>query len=476
MSDPTTLSARELSTAIHARQLSCREVMAAFLSRIDAQNPAINAIVSLRPAEELLAEAEARDQELARGLSRGWMHGFPHAVKDLSMTAGLVTSMGSPLFARFKPDEDSIHAARIRAAGAIFIGKTNTPEFGLGSHTYNPLFGPTRNPYDLSRSAGGSSGGAAAALAARLVPVADGSDMMGSLRNPAAFTNVIGFRPSYGRVPGGPGPELFMDTMATDGPMARSVGDLAMLLAVQAGYDPRAPQSLDGDGQEFAGELRSSVKGLRIGWLGDFGGYLPFEDGILDLNRKALDVLAGLGAHVEETGTGFDMERLWQAWVALRQWRVAAKLAQLYDDPQKREHLKPEAIWEIEGGRALDMQAIEAASLTRSAWHRAVLSLFGKYDYLVAPSAQVFPFDVDLDWPKAIAGRTMDTYHRWMEVVVGVSILGLPAIALPAGFGPGGLPTGFQLIGRPRDDLGLLACAKAYDAATDWTERTPGNA
>ncbi|MCA1297708.1 amidase [Stappia indica] len=476
MSDPTALSARELSTAIHARQLSCREVMAAFLSRIDAQNPAINAIVSLRPAEELLAEAEARDQELARGLSRGWMHGLPHAVKDLSMTAGLVTSMGSPLFARFIPDEDSIHAARIRAAGAIFIGKTNTPEFGLGSHTYNPLFGPTRNPYDLARSAGGSSGGAAAALAARLVPVADGSDMMGSLRNPAAFNNVIGFRPSYGRVPGGPGPELFMDTMATDGPMARSVDDLAMLLAVQAGYDPRAPQSLDGDGQEFAGDLRGSVKGMRIGWLGDFGGHLPFEDGILDLNRKALEVLSGLGAHVEEASTGFDMERLWQAWVALRQWRVAAKLAQLHDDPKTRARLKPEAIWEIEGGRALDMQAIEAASLTRSAWHRAVLSLFGKYDYLVAPSAQVFPFDVDLDWPKAIAGRKMDTYHRWMEVVIGVSILGLPAIALPAGFGPGGLPTGFQLIGRPRDDLGLLTCAKAYEAATDWTERTPGNA
>lgn len=469
----TGLGARALSRAIHERQVSAREVMEATLARIAEVNPKINAIVSLREADALLAEADAADAELAAGRSRGAFHGIPQAIKDLAMTAGLPTTMGSPVFARQVPEEDSIHVARVRAAGAIIIGKTNVPEFGLGSHTYNPLFGPTLNPYDPAKSAGGSSGGAAAALATRMLCVADGSDMMGSLRNPAAFCNVMGLRPSYGRVPAGPAPEVFFDTMATDGPMARSADDLALLLSVQAGYDPRAPQSLAGDGSEFASELADDVAGTRIGWLGDLGGHLPTEPGILDLTRAGLDAFAGRGCAVEEAELAFEPERVFQAWIDLRSWRVAGKLGPLFESAATRDKLKPAAIWEIERGRALPLARIEEASAVRSAFYRAMLRMFDRFDALVMPSAQIFPFDVTLDWPAEVAGRPMDTYHRWMETVVPASLLGLPAIALPAGFSPSGLPAGFQVIGRPRDDLGVLRLAKAYERATDWLARAP---
>ena len=475
MADPDFLflGLHDLTRELKSGRLSARDLMGATLDRVDRVNPIINAIVSLRDRETLLGEAAACDADFARGHWRGPLHGVPQAIKDLAMAAGLPTILGSPTSSPQAADQDSFHVARIRGAGAIVIGKTNTPEFGLGSHTYNPVFGATANPDDTSKSAGGSSGGAAAALAARLLPAADGSDMMGSLRNPAAFNNVIGLRPSYGRVPGGPAPDCYFDTMATDGPMARSVGDVALLLSVQAGYDARAPHSLDGDGGIFAGSLTGDIAGTRIGWLGDLGGYLPFEDEILDLNRTALGVFEQLGARIEDVDLGFDPARIWEAWTVLRHWRVAAKLGALYDDAATRDRLKPEAIWEIEQGRALTIETIEKASQTRSAWHLAALRLFERHDYLVAPSAQVFPFDIMLDWPKTIAGRAMDTYHRWMETVVGASLLGLPALALPAGFGTTGLPTGFQLIGRPRDDLGVLRLGFAYDAATGWTRNTP---
>lgn len=471
--DVMMLGAVELSAKIAAREISCRELMIATLDRIARINPTINAIINLRERAELLAEADACDVELARGQSRGWMHGMPQAVKDLAATKGLVTTLGSPAFKNNVPLEDSIHVARVREAGAIIIGKTNTPEFGLGSHTYNTLFGATGNAYDPTKSAGGSSGGAAAALAARLLPVADGSDMMGSLRNPAAFNNIIGFRPSYGRVPAAPAPEIFMHDLATNGPMGRCVADVAALLATQAGYDPRSPHSLAGDGSEFRNITASDPKGLRIGWLGDLGGHLPFEAGILDLCRDALGSFADLGCDIEDASTGFDMERLWRAWITLRGATVAHDLRALYKDRAKRDMLKPEAIWEIENGLKLSAADLFEASETRSAWYRAVSKLFDRYDFLVLPAAQVFPFDIAETWPRAIAGKTMDTYHRWMEVVVPVSILGLPTLALPAGFGDGGLPMGIQLIGRPRDDGAVLSLGAAYEAVTDWANRLP---
>lgn len=472
--EPVTWDALTLSRVIHARELSCREVMSTYLAHIAACNPRVNAIVSLRDEAALLAEAEECDRELARGRSRGWLHGIPQAIKDLSATAGLRTTLGSPLFADQVPEHDSIMAARMKRDGVLIIGKTNTPEFGLGSHTYNPVFGATRNAYDPSKSAGGSSGGAAAALAMRLLPVADGSDMMGSLRNPAAYHNVFGLRPSFGRVPLGPLPENFGHQLATEGPMARSVADLARLLATQAGHDPRLPLSLTEDPALFAGPLARDVRGLRIGWLGDWGGHLPMEPGILPLCEQALATFRDLGCEVEAADPGFPAERLWEAWVTLRQWMVAGNLASLHADPAKRDLLKPEARWEVEGGLARSAMEIHQANQTRSAWHVRLLELFETYDFLALPSAQVFPFPVEEHWPREIAGRAMDTYHRWMEVVVPGSLSGGPVISLPAGFNAAGLPMGLQLIGRPRDDLGVLQLAYAFEqAAGDWLTRLP---
>ncbi|UDF28950.1 UNVERIFIED_ORG: amidase [Roseateles sp. XES5] len=470
MQDITDLSALALSSAIAERRLDCRSVMAAYLSRIEAINPRLNAIVSLRPAEDLLAEAEAADRALAAGDYRGWLHGMPFAVKDLSEAKGILCSFGSANYADFVPDYDDIHVERIRAAGAIIIGKTNAPEMGLGSHSYNPVFGVTRNPYDTTKSAGGSSGGAAAGLAARLLPVADGSDMMGSLRNPAGFNNVIGFRPSFGRVPG-LGNELFLGQLAVNGPMGRSVADVAALLSTQAGHDPRDPLSLADE--DLALDGSRDLSGARIGWLGDLGGYLPFEPGVLELCEASLDVFRRLGCTVETVPPGFDMTRLWQVWRTLRHFLVANGQAADYADPERRARMKPEMIWEIENGRDLLATDIYAASLGRSDWQRHVAGLFERYDFLILPSAQVFPFAAELDWPKEIAGRTMDTYHRWMEVVIGPTLAGLPVAAMPAGFGPTGLPAGIQIIGPARADRDVLSAAAAYEKATDWLGRHP---
>lgn len=475
MDEITCLSARALSEAISTRRVSCREVMRAYLDRIARVNPAVNAIVALRNADDLLAEADAHDTLLAQGQRKGWMHGFPLAVKDLAPTAGLVTTLGSPIFRHSVPQVDGLVVSRMKAAGAIVIGKTNTPEFGLGSHTYNPVYGLTRNPYELSRSAGGSSGGAAVALALRMLPVADGSDMGGSLRNPAGWNNVYGLRPSFGRVPKWPDLDGFFQQLGVEGPMARSVADLAQLLAIQAGRDPRAPLSLDEDPALFARSLDGAdPRGLRIGWLGDFDGHLAYEDGIEDTCREGLALLEDLGCVVEDARIPFEMERLWRAWLTLRSCNAGANLLVHYQDPTRRDLLKPEAIWEVE--QALKTSAIDLyrASVTRTDWYRALLTLFDRYDVLVLPSAQLFPFPADQKWPQTIAGRALDTYHRWMEVVIPATMAGCPAISVPAGFGGEfGLPIGLQLIGPPRADHALLRLAHAYDVAGDTVRRAP---
>ncbi len=445
--------------------------MASYLDRIDRLNPAINAIVSLRPREALLAEARARDAARNEGSPLGPLHGVPVAIKDLSEAKGILCTYGSPLFHDYVPDFDDIQVERIRAAGAIFTGKTNTPEWGFGSHSYNPVFGVTRNPWDLSRSAGGSSGGAGAALAARLVPVADGSDMMGSLRNPAAFNNVVGFRPSFGRIPTLPGRDAYLNQLATLGPMGRSVEDVVTLLNVQSGFDPRDPTSFES--RPVALDRAIAAKGGRIGWLGDFGGHLPFEPGVLDLNEKALGVFERLGFAVEPMKVHFDMNRLWWAWTTLRSYFTAGSMRDFYEDPGRRGSLKPEILYEVRSGVRIQAADVYEASAVRTAWYQAVMKAFETYDYLIAPAAQVFPFDADIPWPREIAGKHMDTYHRWMEVVIGPSMAGLPVAALPAGFSTTGLPNGFQLIGRPRADQAVLSVAAAYEAATDWLARMP---
>ncbi len=467
-------SAVDLARGIQSRQWSCREVMQAYLAHIGRVNPAVNAVVSMVDADLLLRQADERDAQLAKGHSMGWMHGFPQAIKDLTATAGIATTFGSPAFAGFVPAQDALMVKRFRASGAILIGKTNTPEFGLGSQTYNTVFGATANAYDVNRTAGGSSGGAASALALRMLPVADGSDMMGSLRNPAAFNNVFGLRPSIGRVPSAPAVDVFTNQLGTSGPMARTVTDLAMLLSVQAGFDDEVPTSIQQDPAVFAGALQRDFKGTRIGWLGDLGGHLAMEPGVMALCEDALEVFTGLGCRVEAVAPGFPMARLWDAWLVLRQSQVAAGPAGvLYQTEAGRRHLKPEAVWEIEHGLRLSALQVQQAMAARSAWYQALRALFRTCDYLVLPSAQVFAFDIHTHWPQQINGTAMDTYHRWMEVVVPGTMSGCPVAGVPVGFNAGGQAMGMQIIGKAQADLAVLQLAFAYEQATQWVDRCP---
>ncbi len=467
----TDLSAADLSTAIHGRDVSCREVMTAYLDRIDAQNPAVNAIVSLRDRDELLAEAAVCDEELAHDLSRGWMHGMPQAIKDLAETKGIRTTHGSRLLQDWVPDFDCLMVQRMKGAGCIVVGKTNVPEFGKGSHSFNDVFGTTVNPFDHTRAAGGSSGGAAAALALRMLPVADGSDYMGSLRNPAAWNNIFGFRPSQGRVPGWPASDAYFAQMGVDGPMGRTVLDVAMLLGTQAGYDRRVPLSLSGRLDEFdtvshaRGALRDDPTDLRVGWLGDLDGRLAMEPGILDRCRDGLQALVGLGCVVEPTTIATDLDRVWDAWLVLRHMSVTTGLQSLVTDASKRELVKPEVLWD--NGLALTAGQAAEAAIVRASFHTTMVSLFDRFDVLAIPTAQVWPFPADWRWPQRIGDRKMDTYHRWMECTLYATFAGLPAISVPVGFDERGLPMGMQLIGRPRGDADLLRLAAAFETTLE---------
>lgn len=475
MVNPET-SASNLSRAIHLRQVSCQEVMQATLERIERLNPQSNAIVSLQDPELLMAQARERDAQLARGESMGWMHGMPQAIKDLANVAGLRTTLGSPLMKDFVASEDGLMARRMKAAGAIVIGKTNTPEFGLGSHTFNEVFGPTRNAWDPSKSAGGSSGGAAVALAQRLLPVADGSDFMGSLRNPAGWNHVFGMRPSQGRVPMSPAQDVFIAQLGTEGPMGRHVRDMAMLLSVQAGANPANPLSLTDDPAQFAGALDSDPQGQRIGWLGDLQGYLPMENGILQICQTALNSFSGMGCTVDEARLGMPPEQIWQAWLVWRQALVGPRIAPFLVNSGNRAHIKPEALWEYDQSLNLTGSQLMAASASRTRFYQSMLALFEQFDVLAIPVSQVWPFDIGLRWPNSVAGRAMDTYHRWMEVVIYATFAGLPSISVPAGFGENGLPMGLALIGKPQGDLALLKLAHAYEMANQEmiSQRPPG--
>jgi len=459
--DITDLDALTQSAALQQRQLSCRELMQATLARIERLNPVFNAIVNLAPADTLLRKADERDAELARGASRGWMHGLPQAIKDTAHAAGFPSTQGSVLLKDQVATQDSVYVARMKAAGCIVIGKTNMPEFGLGSHTDNGLFGATANAWDTAVSAGGSSGGAAVALAQRLLPVADGSDFMGSLRNPAGWNHVFGLRPGQGRVPGWPKADVWLAQLGTDGPLARSARDLAALLATQAGHDPRAPLSIAGPPPDFMPAAGVHVRGLRIGWLGDLQGHLATEPGILALCENALARLEAGGARVEPLALGFSPDALWQAWLVWRRALVAPNVAAALKTPDARRHVKPEALWEHDGAQGLLVTELMQASQLRTHFLQHLLGLFERFDLLALPVAQVWPFEIGITWPRQIAGRTMDTYHRWMEVTIYATLAGLPAISVPVGFGELGLPMGMQLIGRPQADLAVLrlACA-----------------
>lgn len=462
----TDLNASALAEGLRQRKFSCREVMRATLDSIHALNPTHNAIWNLAPDDELLAQADMADAELHRGQLRGWLHGVPIAVKDFADVVGFPTTKGCELLADNMPTSDSIMTARMKAAGSIVIGKTATPELGLGSHTFSSLWGVTRNAWDTSVSAGGSSGGAAVSLAQRMLPIADGSDGMGSLRNPAGWNHVFGMRPSQGRVPQAGAADVWVELLSNEGPMGRSIRDVGRLLSTQAGFDSRSPLSMQmplgwDDSEVITPEY---LKGKRIGWLGDLGGHLATEPGVLDVCRDALRHFESAGAIVQELDLGFDPARLWECWLTWRRAVAGPRVGTLMQLPGAKEKIKPEAQWEYECSLGMSFTDFRIATQARTAYYQHMRTLFQQWDVLVLPSAQCWPFKVEERWPKQIAGRDMDTYHRWMEVSIYATLGGLPALSVPAGFHANGRwPMGIQLIGNYGADADVLRVGAAYE-------------
>ncbi len=469
--DIVAMDATALSALIKRREVSCVEVMDAYLAQIKRVNPRVNAIVALQDEGKLRAQALERDRQLARGQYMGWMHGMPQAVKDTASTAGIVTTQGSLILKDYVPKEDAIIVERAKRSGAIVIGKTNVPEFALGSNTVNPVYGNTVNPFDLTKTVGGSSGGTAAALVARMLPVGDGSDFGGSIRNPSAFCNIYGLRPTAGVVPFGPSPEVFIQQFATEGPMGRTVKDVAMLLSIQAGFDKRVPLSVHLDPKVFAGKLERSFKGARVAWLGDWGGYFPMEPGVMALCEAQLKTFSNLGCIVEPVKPMFDPAVLWKMWLTHRQFIIGNYLGTFYAKPELRALMKTDAQWEVEQSLKLKPQDLFESSAARTEWVMALNTFFEKYDFIVTPTAQVFPFDVKTLWPKVVAGRTMETYHQWMGIVLPWTLAGTPIMNIPVGFSAGGVPMGMQLIGKRHDDFRVMQMARAYEQATGWVQK-----
>jgi amidase len=463
------LPATELAARIRARDLGCVEVLEAHLSRIERLNPQVNAIVTLT-AEAARAEAAACDAALAAGTApppeRAPLFGLPVAHKDLAETKGVRTTYGSPIFADHVPAFDALIVERLKAAGAITVGKTNTPEFGAGSQTFNPVFGATRNPYDLSKTCGGSSGGAAVALACGLVPIADGSDLGGSLRNPAGYCNVVGFRTTPGRVPAWPSRWPYMP-FSVDGPMARTVGDVALMLSAIAGPDPRAPLSLGDPGAAFA-SIPELARGLRVAWSPDLGG-LPVDERVAAAFAAQRATFADLGCAVEEATP--DLSDADEIFVTLRALTYELGLGELLD--KHRDKLKDTVIWNIEQGRQLTGPQVARALRLHGALLERVRAFFTRYDALVLPVSQVPPFPVEQPYITEINGVKLGNYLEWMRSCYWISVTGCPSIAVPAGFTPEGLPVGLQIVGRPRGERELLALAQAYEGATQLWRRRP---
>ncbi|MFW5418432.1 amidase [Nocardiopsis sp. CNT-189] len=457
----------ELARMLRGRQVSAREVVRAHLDRIHAVNPLINAVVT-RCADRAVEEAAAADERLARGASPGPLHGLPVAVKDVHDTAGLRTTHGSPVYAERVPAADALIVERMRAAGAIVVGKTNVPEFAAGSHTFNPVFGTTRNPYDTSRSAGGSSGGAAAALAAGLHPVADGSDMGGSLRNPASFCNVVGLRPTPGRVPVWPA-ELLWEPLSTPGPMGRTVADTALLLSAIAGPDPRTPTALDDPGAPFAEVPDSGLAGVRVALAPDFGGALLVEPEVAAVVAEAGRVMERLGASVEEVRPDFSGAE--EAFRTLRAWRFHLVLGDLLDAHPGR--VKEAVAANAAQGAALTGGQVGRAQAALAGLYHRFRAFFGRFDVLLLPVSQLAPFDAGLEYPPEVAGAPVPDYLAWMASCYWVSATGCPAVSVPGGFTSGGLPVGVQLVGPHRGERALLGHAAAFEAATGHGRRRP---
>lgn len=461
------LTATELAHRIRTKAVSCREVMEAHLAQIERVNPKVNAIVTLLP-EQALDHAHQADEALVRGEAVGPLHGLPIAHKDLVLTKGIRTTFGSPIFQDFVPEQDEIIVERLRGAGAITIGKTNTPEFGAGSQTFNAVFGETLNPYDLTKTCGGSSGGAAVALACGMQPLADGSDLGGSLRNPASFCNVVGFRPSPGRVPVWPA-RVGWCPLPVEGPMARTVQDVALMLSVIAGPDPRAPLSISEPGDVFHRPLERNFAGVRIAWSRDLGG-LPIDPRVTAAIDKQRGVFTSLGCTVEDAQPDLrDADETFRVW---RAWLFELGFGEMLRTHRAR--MKNTVVWNIEEGEKLTGPQIGQAERKRTELYQRVRQFMERYEFLILPVSQVPPFDVTQRYVTEINGVKLDTYLDWMRSCYYITVTGLPAISAPCGFTPEGLPVGVQIVGRHHDDFGVLQLAHAFEQATGFGRQRPG--
>jgi amidase len=460
-------SATELAALVRRREVSARELLDAHLDRIDRVNPDLNAIVTL-DAEGARAAADAADAALAAGEHVGPLHGLPVAHKDTHQTGGMRTTWGSPLHARTVPARDELVVARLRAAGAIRVGKTNVPEFAAGSHTVNRLFGATHNPYRHGLSAGGSSGGAAAALAAGLVPLAEGSDMGGSLRNPAAFCNVVGLRPSPGRVPTWPAP-MAWSTLSVQGPMGRTVADVALQLSVTAGPDRRVPIALSDDPSAFTAPLPDRFDGLRVAWAPDLGGRITVDPAVLTALGPSVAVVEQLGATVEEDCP--DLRGADEVFGTLRAWLFDAAFSDLVR--RRPDDVKAAIRWNAEQGAKLTGADLARAEQLHTALYERVVGFFDRYDVLLSPTTQVLPFPVEVEYPTEIAGVPQENYLEWMRSCTLISATGCPALSVPGGFTPDGLPVGLQIVAAPRAERRLLEVGHAVEQATGFGRRRP---
>jgi amidase len=461
------LSAADQARLVRERHLSCLELVREHLQAIEEINPLVNAIVTLTP-DAAIAAARRADDELSRGRSLGPLHGLPVAHKDFTPTAGVRTTFGSPLYADHVPTQDALCVERLKQAGAVSVGKTNTPEFAAGSQTYNQLFGATLNPYDRSRTCGGSSGGAAVALACGMVALADGTDLGGSLRNPASFCNVVGLRASFGRVPVWPTPAPWCPLIA-HGPMARTVQDVALMMAAMAGPDDRVPVCHQESGAVYLRPLERDLRGVRVAWSRDLGG-LPVQAAVTEALERERGVLDLLGCRVEEIEpdfTGAD-----EAFTAWRAWLFELSFGALYD--RDRDRLGEDVAWNIEQGRSLTGPQLARAERLHAELDHRLRGFMRDREFLLAPVVQMLPFDVEQHYPREIEGVAMSSYIDWMKSCYHVSAAGLPACSVPFGFSDGGLPVGLQVIGRHNDEWGVLQLAHAIERETQhWRRRPP---
>ncbi|WP_240377012.1 amidase [Bacillus piscicola] len=460
-------SAQELASAIKGGELSAVEVMEAFLTQIEQVNPKVNAIVSLQ-AEEALAQAEEADKHLAEGKSIGPFHGLPIAIKDTHNAKGFPATSGSLALKDNVAQQDDLIVERLKEAGAIVIGKTNVPEFAAGAHTFNEVYGVTRNPYDLSRTAGGSSGGAAAAVAAGMLPFADGSDMGGSLRFPAAFNNVVGLRPSPGRVPTYPKPAIY-SSLGVQGPIARNTKDISFMMSVLAGPDEKSPLSIEEPGSLFLEPFDEDISGLRIAWSADFGGILPVDPEVKEVFEKQVKIFDDLGCELVEDCP--PLEEAEEVFQVLRAWEFEMSYREIFNRFQTL--LKPSFVWNFRKGEELRGVDIGRAEMLRQRLYHRMRLFFEKYDALLLPVSQVAPFDADLEYPESIDGVPMETYLDWMRSCYYISAVGNPALSVPGGFTAEGLPLGLQIVGPHRADFEVLRIGHAFEQAAPYGKRHP---